>query len=287
VPPKQLTKFSLPKRLQRDYAAGISQIIKKVLPPKFPEQTAEQWLAAIAARSQAKDVQEASELLASRMVRAVNVINAKTWRDAAARHFQSAKLYALLKEEMQGATGRRMREIVLSNAAYIRSIPLEQAARLTAEVSKATQRGARPGTIAKMMNTRWPELLRSRVQLIARTESQKASSALTRARSEDVGAEWYVWQTSSDQRVRESHRKMQGVVVPWGQDPDPEVLIGEKSGLGHYAAGDCPNCRCYAAPVLTLDDVKFPARVYWQGSIHQMTKQQFKQIAVGLEPRAA
>jgi uncharacterized protein with gpF-like domain len=102
-----------------------------------------------------------------------------------------------------------------------------------------------------------------------------------------VGADWYTWETSEDQRVRRSHKKMQGVVVPWAQDPDPEALIGEESTLGHYSAGSCPSCRCYAAPILTLEDINFPARVYWQGEIHRMTKQQFKVIATGLEESAA
>jgi SPP1 gp7 family putative phage head morphogenesis protein len=285
--PKKTPAFGPTKKLERAYAAGIAKIVGRVLPPKKVEETFDQWLAAIAMKSQEPDVIAASQLLAQRMVGWVNVKNAKTWREAAARSQQSRKLYSLLEKEMQGTTGVRVRAIVNANATYIRSIPLTQASVLVSEVLKAQQQGARAGTIAKMYKARWPELLRSRVSLIARTETAKASTALTQARCEDLDIDWYVWLTSEDGRVRDSHRNMNLVLVPWSQEPAPEALVGEKSTLGHYHAGACPNCRCTQRPVLTLEDVKFPARVYWQGAIHTMNKQQFKTIAVRLESRAA
>ena len=165
---------------------------------------------------------------------------------------------------------------------YISSVPIEAAQKLTYEVAKAQQSGARPATIAKMMRKRFPELVRSRVNLISRTETAKASSALTQARCERLNIDWYVWESSKDQRTRQSHKKMHGVVVPWSQAPSPEELIGEKS-QGHYQCGEIYNCRCTPLVVLTLADIAFPARVYWNGHIKQMTKQDFKKIAVGME----
>lgn len=280
-------EFHATQRLQREYEAGMRQIIKRVLPPKMPEQTFEQWRAEVARRSQEPDILNASNWLARRMVHWVNIKNAKTWREAASRSMQNRRLYALLEREMQGATGARVSQLVRENAELIRAIPLKAAETLNGEILRAQQRGARPGTIAKMTANRFPELLRSRVNLISRTETQKASTALTRARSEDVGADWYIWESSKDQRTRKSHKNMHGVVCGFHDNPSPEALVGEPAGLGAYGPGECPNCRCGPIVVLTLDDIKFPARVYWQGSIRRMTKQDFKQIAVGLESRAA
>ena len=283
----QPPKFTPGKKIERAYANGMHQILKRVLPPLKKDQSFHEWLAEIAARSQAKDVQEASDFLARKMVQWTNVKNAKTWREAAERSQHGRKLYKLLQHEMQGATGIRVAAIIKANAAYISSIPLTQASILVDEITKAQQMGARPATISKMMRSRWPALLRSRVNLIARTETAKASTALTEARCAELNIDWYAWLTSKDVRVRPSHFKMNNVIVPWSEAPDPEALIGEKSSLGHYHAGACPNCRCTQRVILTLDDVKFPAKVYWQGAIHSMTKPQFKQIAVGLESRAA
>lgn len=267
--------FGPTERAQREYEAGIRQITGRVLKPKRPEQTLNDWLAELAERSRAKDVQDASELLAGRMVKWINVGNQRTWREAAARSQRSQKLFRLLEAEMRGATGEAVRNLIAANARYISSVPVDAASRLVHEVQAAQQRGARPATIAKMMRVRFPELLRSRVNLISRTETAKASLALTQARAQEVGAAWYVWKTSEDVRVRASHRKMDGVVFRWDDPPSPEVLAGEKSTLGRYNAGGCPNCRCTSIVLLDAEDVTWPRRVHVNGVIKQMPKTQF------------
>jgi SPP1 gp7 family putative phage head morphogenesis protein len=283
---KKQPSFGPSQRLQRAYERGIRAITGKVLIAKQPEQTFEQWLTELIGRSQQPEIQAASELLAQRMVFFVSKTNYRTWREAAARTSHSRQLYDYLQAEMQGATGSRVSQIVRENAKLISSLSLDAAVKLNEEITKAAQSGARPATMAKMARRRFPELLRSRTNLISRTETAKASSALTQARCERLNIAWYQWESSKDQRTRKSHRNMHGVIVSWGQAPSPELLIGEKS-QGSYQAGEIYNCRCTVIPILTLDDIKFPARVYWHGKIAQMTKQQFKQIAVGLEERVA
>ena len=276
-PPKQTQDFALPHRLEQQYAAQIHRIVGRVLPPKVKEQSFDDWLKDIAERSQRRDIQDASEVLARRMVSAVNIRNARTWREAAARSQKSRKLYLLLNRQLTGtALGRRVDELVAANAKYISSIAEEQASVLVGQINRAIQQGARPGTIAKMARNHFPKLLRSRVNLIARTESQKISTALTQARSEEVGAEFYLWSTSEDVRVRTSHKKMNDVLIPWNDAPNPEALNGEKSTLGSYHVGSCPNCRCTPLVVLSIDDINWPRRVYHHGSIQQMNKVQFK-----------
>lgn len=284
--PKKPPEFHPTQRLQREYERGMRQITGRMLSPRGEEETFDAWVARLAARSREPDVQAAAETLARRMVKWVDVKNARTWREAAARSRQSRRLHRLLMAEMRGATGARVSQIVRENAALISSLPLAAAETLTAEVARAQRAGARASTVAKMYGARFPELLRSRVRLVSRTETAKASLALTEARCEDLNIQFYEWITSGDSRVRDSHKKMAGVVVPWSQPPDPDALDGE-APAGRYHAGGTYNCRCSQAPILALEDIRFPARVYWQGRISQMTKQQFKSIAVGLESRAA
>lgn len=269
-------KFDLPKRIQREYASGMRSIIGRILRPIMPEQSLDDWLRSMAEVSKREDIQAASTELARRMVSWTYASNMKTWRAAAAKSTNARKLYGLLQKELTGtATGARIATIIRENAAYISSIPLEAAQTLTDEVTKAQQSGARPGTINKMMRARFPELLRSRVQLISRTETSKAGAALTRARAEDLGIDAYIWRTSKDARVRNSHAHMDGVIIFWNEPPSPEALDGIASKLGHYHAGEAPNDRCYAEPCLSVDDISFPAKVYHNGTIHMMNKQQF------------
>lgn len=275
--PKDPTIFGFTKRELEQYAKGIKQITGKILTPKHKEQSFDDWLKELAERSAQKDVQEASEYLARQMVERANYHNLKTWREAAAKHMRSRELHLLLEKEMQGATGLRVRQLISENAHYISSLPLVAATKFVEEVGEAQRRGARPAAMAKLLKARFPQLLKSRVHLISRTETAKASTALTQARCEELSIEFYQWMTSEDVRVRLSHKKMNDVIVPWNDAPDPDLLAGVKSTLGHGHAGQFPNCRCSQRVILNADDIKFPARVYYGSAVHNMTKTQFKQ----------
>ena len=76
-------------------------------------------------------------------------------------------------------------------------------------------------------------------RLIARDQTQKLNSSLTKLRQQEVGVEEYVWSTSLDERVRSTHKKNEGKTFRW--DTPPPVT-------GH--PGHDINCRCVALPVL-------------------------------------
>ena len=277
MPSRKGQTFGPTQRLEKQYAAAIGKITKRILAPIKPDQSLDEWLAEIAQRSQAADISEASTLLAQQMVHWTNVKNARSWREAAAKSQRSRELYRLLQQEMQGATGLAVQRLIAANAGYISSVPLDAARVLVDEVTRAQQAGARAGTISKMLKTRFPQLLKSRVHLISRTEASKASLALTESRCQELDLPAYVWRTSKDQRVRDSHRLMDGCIVFWNDPPSPEALDGVKSTLGHYHAGGAPNDRCTQEVLLSIDDIGWPHRVHSNGAIHTMTKTQFKQ----------
>ncbi|WP_414859012.1 phage minor head protein [Paenibacillus elgii] len=139
-------------------------------------------------------------------------------------------------------------------------------------------KGTRASDIAQQIKVLFPEKSEASADLIARTETSKASSALTRARSESMGIYWYVWRTSDDSRVRDAHALMEGVLVKWTNPPSPERLDGEKRTYGHYHCGGIFNCRCYAEPVIDLDLIAWPAKVYYGGRIQKMSRKQFESI---------
>ena len=81
-----------------------------------------------------------------------------------------------------------------------------------------------------------------RAAFIARDQSSKLNAALTQARHEEVGIKKYMWSTSGDERVRESHAEKDGQIFEYSNPP---------ADTGH--PGHDFNCRCVAIPV--LDDV--------------------------------
>jgi SPP1 gp7 family putative phage head morphogenesis protein len=101
---------------------------------------------------------------------------------------------------------------------------------------------------------------RSRAELIARTETGRAASALTQARAEYIGSPGYLWRNANDYKVRPeigikhfaklntlakgSHRKLEGTFHRW-DDPPIAGVNGERAHPGSIY-----NCRCWAEPVL-------------------------------------
>ncbi len=273
--------WQLPLLFERRYANSIGNILRQlfVLAPKGddPEALA-QFFASSASRTLLQGV---AEQAARNMITGLVVANARTWREAARKSMKSPELFNLLQNEMRGAVGVRVRQLVQDNAELISSIPRTLAEHATARILKQSQEGLRASAIAAELRIQIPSLAKSRVQLIARTEVSKSSTALTQARAESLNLEWAEWCTSEDGRVRPSHRKMDTVLFKWSDLPSPERLVGEPNAPAPYAPGCIWNCRCYAAPILRTDQVSFPHKVFTAGRIQSMTRAAFASIAGG------
>lgn len=213
-----------------------------------------------------------------RMVLPLDVGNQRTWREAAKKATKGKFLYRLLMDELKQGTGQIIQKQVMENVLLIKTLPNDVAQKVVSDISENALKGARAESTEKIIKDKTDQHARASARLIARTETAKTMSALTKARCEQLGLRWYIWRTALDgTRVRLSHRIMEGVLVNWNNPPAPEELVGEKSA-GHYHAGNIWNCRCFSEPVLELEDIRFPARVYYNGQIVMMNKSEFEQI---------
>lgn len=228
-----------------------------------------------------QDSQEYSDFVMStveRMVTGLNTGNYTTWRKAAREATKGNILYRALLEEMQTGIGSSIKNQIMENANLIRTLPTDTAQKVVQNITEEAYKGKRASEIARIIQEETSKHSRASAKLIARTEVSKATTALTKARSEDLGLKWYIWRTALDgDRVRKSHRNMEGVLVAWSNPPAPEELVGEKSA-GHYHAGNIYNCRCYPEPLISVDDVTWPHKVYYQGTIRKMGKREFEQL---------
>ena len=213
-----------------------------------------------------------------RMVLPIDVGNQRTWREAAKKATKGKFLYRLLMDELKQGTGQIIQKQVMENVLLIKTLPNDVAQKVVNDIAENALKGARAESIEKIIRDKTDQHSRASARLIARTETAKTMSALTKARCEQLGLRWYIWRTALDgTRVRLSHRIMEGVLVNWNNPPAPEELVGEKSA-GHYHAGNIWNCRCFSEPVLELEDIRFPARVNYNGQIVMMNKSEFEQI---------
>lgn len=90
----------------------------------------------------------------------------------------------------------------------------------------------------------------ARAELIARTEVAKLNSAVTRERQEALGLDVYTWQSARDERVRKSHRALDGKYCKYS-DPSvysnsPEGPWYSRASIGGYIGdtGTDFQCRC-------------------------------------------
>lgn len=213
-----------------------------------------------------------------RMVTPIAVQNMRTWRMAAKKATMNPYLYRMLMSEINQGLKSDIEIQIEENASLIKTLPTDVAKKVTKDISDMALKGMRASEIAKVIREQTDKHSRASAKLIARTEVSKTTTALTKARCDNLDLHWYVWRTMEDgDIVRKSHRIMEGVLVNWNEPPSPEALAGEKS-VGNYHAGNIWNCRCYPEPLIEIDDISWPHKVYTNGKIQIMGKMQFKQM---------
>ena len=213
-----------------------------------------------------------------RMVVGTNNARNRTWRAASRKAMKGDKIYKLFRESITAAQKEMISQQVEENSRLIRTLPEDVAGKVTKNIADLALRGMRSAEIAKKLKHYTEKHSRASINLIARTETSKTSTALTRARSETLGIRGYIWRTALDGlRVRKSHRIMEGVLILWDNPPSPEMLVGEKY-VGRYHAGEIWNCRCYPEPVIDLDDLHFPVKVYLNNTIQKMSKSELERL---------
>lgn len=213
-----------------------------------------------------------------RMVTPIAVQNMRTWRMAAKKATKNPSLYRMLMSEINQGLKSDIEIQIEENASLIKTLPTDVAKKVTNDISDMALKGMRASEIAKVIREQTDKHSRASAKLIARTEVSKTTTALTKARCDNLDLHWYVWRTMEDgDRVRKSHRIMEGVLVNWNEPPSPEALAGEKS-VGNYHAGNIWNCRCYPEPLIEIDDISWPHKVYTNGKIQTMGKMQFEQM---------
>lgn len=218
------------------------------------------------------------ESIVRRMVTPISVANMRTWRLASKKSTKGLLIYKLLKDEVDVNGNYIFEDQIRENVSLIKTLPSDVADKVVRDIVDEAIKGKRARTIETVIREQTDKHSRASARLIARTEVSKTTTAITKARSEDLDLKWYVWRTALDgDRVRKSHRNMEGVLVAWSNPPSPEKLVGEKD-VGNYHAGNIWNCRCYPEPLLDIDDVKWPHKVYYQERIQSMTKTQFEQL---------
>lgn len=257
------------KKAERRYQRLVDRVLRmaenqvKLIPNATPADIT-RVLLQIAATPQFDEMCQAA---AQQIVTMLAVGQKASWRAAARASSQGLKIYkALMQETTNTVLGQQISGIVAQNATLIKTVPQRMAQQFAELARKREFEGIRPEQITQEMLRKAPQLREFEAKRIARTESAKASTALVQARSESLGLDFYIWRTAGDERVRDAHSKMNGVICRWSDPPNPEAIAGVRS-YGSYHPGGIFNCRCIALTVIAIEDISFPAKVHIAGKI--------------------
>lgn len=268
--------WEVKRRIERNYYTALRKLRKFILRSLENARTLQDILDDLSQISESDELDRWSHAYAHTFATAIQEEDARTWRQAAAKSSAGLRMYKDLQKEMSGPVGDRVREIIDNNAHYIKTLPQTAAKEIVRFTGTQAFADNRESYTADKFKALVGHMTENHAKLISRTETSKAHAALTQARSEATGLNWYIWHTSEDERVRSSHRIMDDVMCRYSDAPHPEALAGEKDA-GGYSPGNIYNCRCFAEPVIEWGLIKWPMKVYASGQITRMSKHQFEE----------
>lgn len=128
-------------------------------------------------------------------------------------------------------------------------------------LDEAEHEGWRVGALEEQIAERIPSL-EGRAETIARTQTLQFNAEITRERQTQSGIARFIWSTSGDERVRDSHEELDGEEFSW--DDLPEV-DGEK-----VMPGEPVNCFPADSEIQFAHDVKKAYRRWFDGELAEI-----------------
>lgn len=128
------------------------------------------------------------------------------------------------------------------NLDLITSLSLDHVDRVREVINE--HRGARVEQLARHIEET-TNATASRARLLARDQTLKLNAEITQARHQAAGVTEYVWRASRDERVRQTHKDLDGTRQRYALPPVVDLRTGRRAN-----PGDDYQCRCTADPVI-------------------------------------
>jgi SPP1 gp7 family putative phage head morphogenesis protein len=148
-----------------------------------------------------------------------------------------------------------IKEWAEANQALVASLTSEAVSKLNSLTVNAVQQGLTHKELSKQVKKLEKNLTKARCNLIARDQIGKLNGNLARQRQQNnAGVNYYQWSTSGDERVRDSHKALDGMVCSWA---DPTIYSRPTAPLQwetrpanwvQVHPGEDIQCRCVGIP---------------------------------------
>lgn len=139
---------------------------------------------------------------------------------------------------------------VQDNVDLIKTIPNDSLDRMRDIVYDGFVRGKTTTQVMKDIRQVYG-VSKRRARFIAGDQISKLSGQIQRAQQMDAGIEDYFWSTVGDERVRDSHKELNGKRFSWREPP-------ENSDGRCCHPGQDYGCRCIGRPIFKLETLNLP-----------------------------
>lgn len=139
---------------------------------------------------------------------------------------------------------------VNDNVGLINTIPENMLGRMQKIILDGYNNGRSTTDITEQIQESY-QISKRHARLIARDQMGKLNARINRKLHEDAGVHKYEWSDSGDQRVRESHRRLNGQIFEYSNPP-------ETDDGRHCNPGEDYQCRCVDLAVFDFDTLTLP-----------------------------
>jgi len=163
-------------------------------------------------------------------------------------------LTGMLSDEV---VGEYLSKALIENVELIKSIQTDFINDIGSKVFTSLSDGGRHENLVALIKERG-QVSESRAKLIARDQISKLNSDLTEARSVSLGLDLYIWGGAGDERERDSHAALNGMVCKFSDptvysDDGGETWKKRTKNMFIGKPGEDYQCRCVALPYIKWD----------------------------------
>lgn len=285
-----------PLSIERDYihffvrlTKQVADDVKELLFPAIPDLVRVSGGRMDASRFNLEDVDATVETIMGDVTARLNNRHLRGLEEAVDSYRQATSLKVMeqLRRQIRGmiqldafppdsgADRKILDSWVATNRKRIKALTTAEIEEVEDIARRGFQNGDRANLIQKRILDRFP-VVASRAALIARDQVNKLRGNLTRTRQTSLGIDKYVWRTSRDERVRESHLVKEGKVFSWDKPP---------ADTGH--PGQDIQCRCTAEPYIEEEPPAEEDRAEVIAEVRRKRARMKRQVRAAAERRRA
>lgn len=196
------------------------------------------------------DITPTAREIAARMVSSVN----RTNKINLASRFKAAYQLDITDLLSDKVVYESLNKALEHNVGLISSLKNDFVSDLGNAIRKNYVDGMRSTELIKLIHERG-DVTESHAKLIARDQTSKINGQITRERNDSLGIEMYIWLGAGDERERDSHRAMNGLLCNFKDSTvysDDDGVTWKKRAADMVKLHPCEdyNCRCDYQPYI-------------------------------------